>query len=79
MKFSHYNYFVLIVCFSILILYYIYIIMTDKQVYAIAVFNDSIKGTVKFTEDLENNKIKIDLNISGLKSNSKHGFHVHEA
>jgi Cu-Zn family superoxide dismutase len=72
-------YFLLIVCFLILILYYIYIIMTDKPVHAIAVFNDNIKGTVKFTEDLENNKIKIDLNISGLKAISKHGFHVHEA
>ena len=29
--------------------------MTTKPVYAIAVFNDSIKGTVKFSEDLTNN------------------------
>ena len=79
MKSSQHYYLLLIVCFTILILYYIYIIMTDKSVYAIAVFNDNIKGTVKFTEDLENNIIKIDLNLSGLKINSKHGFHVHEA
>ena len=53
--------------------------MTNKPIYAIAVFNDNIKGTVKFTEDLDNNQIKIDLNITGLKPNSLHGFHVHEA
>jgi len=53
--------------------------MTNKPVYAISVFNDSIKGTVKFSEDLTNNVIKIDLNISGLPPNSLHGFHVHEA
>ena len=51
----------------------------SKPIYAIAVFNDSIKGTVKFSEDLTNNRIKIDLNISGLKPKSEHGFHVHEA
>ena len=64
---------------SFLIIYYLYNIMSDKPVYAIAVFNDTIKGTVKFTEDLINNQIKIELNITGLKSNSLHGFHVHEA
>ena len=53
--------------------------MNTKPVYAIAVFNDKIKGTVKFTEDLGNNRIVIDLNITGLKPNSAHGFHVHEA
>jgi len=35
--------------------------MTDKRVYAIAVFNDDIKGYVKFSEDLINNRVKIDL------------------
>ena len=45
---------------------------------AIAVFTDThIKGTSTFTE--ENNKIKIDVDINGLKPNSLHGFHVHEA
>ena len=53
--------------------------MTNKTLYAIAVFSDTIKGTVKFSEDLTNNKIKIDLNISGLSPNSLHGFHVHES
>ena len=53
--------------------------MTNKPIYAIAVFNDTIKGTVKFSEDVTNNRIKIDLNINGLLHNSLHGFHVHEA
>lgn len=53
--------------------------MSDKPIYAIAVFNETIKGTVKFTEDLHANVVIIDLNLSGLKPNSLHGFHVHEA
>lgn len=53
--------------------------MSNNPIYAIAVFNDTIKGNVKFTEDLKNNVVVIDLNISGLKPKSKHGFHVHEA
>jgi Cu-Zn family superoxide dismutase len=54
--------------------------MSKKSVIAIAVFNnDKIKGTVMFTENFKNNNIKIDVNIKGLKSNSLHGFHVHEA
>lgn len=54
--------------------------MSKKSVIAIAVFNnDKIKGTVIFTENFKNNNIKIDVNIKGLKSNSLHGFHVHEA
>jgi Cu-Zn family superoxide dismutase len=44
---------------------------------AIAVFFGDVTGTVKFTE--YSNEIKISLNLKGLKPNSKHGFHVHEA
>jgi Cu-Zn family superoxide dismutase len=52
----------------------------DKEIYAIAVFTDSaVKGTVKFSEESKENRIKIELNITGLKPKSKHGFHVHEA
>jgi len=47
------------------------------QLQAIAVFQGKIEGTVLFTE-IED-KIKIDVNIKGLKPNSLHGFHVHEA
>ena len=64
----------LIVCLIIIII--TYKIMTNKPVYAIAVFNDN-KGYVKFSED--RNRIKIDLNITGLVPDSLHGFHVHEA
>ena len=53
--------------------------MTSKPIYCVAVFNDGVRGTVKFSEDTTDNRIKIDLNISGLIPNSLHGFHVHEA
>ncbi len=51
--------------------------MSNKGIVAIAVFTETIKGYVKFRE--ENDKVKIELNITGLPPNSKHGFHVHEA
>jgi Cu-Zn family superoxide dismutase len=74
-----YFYIFLLIITFFLIVYYLYKITTNKPVYAIAVFNDSIKGYVKFSEDLTNNMVKIDLNITGLIPNSLHGFHVHEA
>ena len=47
---------------------------------AIAVFNnDNIKGTVRFTEDLDTPRVRIDVSVKGLSPNSLHGFHVHEA
>jgi len=54
---------------------------TTRPIHAIAVFTDTsgIHGQVKFAEDLENNQVKIELNITGLSPNSLHGFHVHEA
>jgi len=54
---------------------------TTRPIHAIAVFADQsgIHGVVKFAEDLENNQVKIELNIVGLSPNSLHGFHVHEA
>ena len=52
---------------------------TKKPISAIAVFSDkSIKGTVLFKEDLHNECINITVQISGLKKNALHGFHVHE-
>jgi superoxide dismutase, Cu-Zn family len=46
---------------------------------AIAIFNEKkVKGQVRFTEDLENNCVHIDLDLQGLKPNFQHGFHVHE-
>lgn len=53
--------------------------MDNKPIYAIAVFNDIIQGNVRFTEDLYNKRIRIDLHLNGLMPNSLHGFHVHEA
>jgi len=53
--------------------------MSENPIQGIAVFSDDIKGTVRFTEDFINNNIQIDVNIIGLKPNSFHGFHVHEA
>ena len=58
--------------------------MNKDTIKAIAVFmgerevNNDIKGTVTFTESI-NQKILIDVNISGLNKNAKHGFHIHEA
>jgi Cu-Zn family superoxide dismutase len=53
---------------------------SSTPIYAIAVFNNErIKGHVKFIEDHVHNQIRMDLNIVGLKPNSLHGFHVHEA
>jgi len=46
---------------------------------AIAVFDGKkIKGTVRFTEDLQKNAVIIDIDIKGLKKSGLHGFHVHE-
>ena len=54
--------------------------MNTRPVYAIACFNDSkVKGVVRFTENIIDKNIKIDVHIYGLYPNSKHGFHVHEA
>jgi Cu-Zn family superoxide dismutase len=60
--------------------------MNQKPIQAIAVFNQasgddnhSIQGTVIFTEDLYNNEIIIDINLTGLNKNSLHGFHIHES
>lgn len=75
---KHYIYIIALVVLFILV-FYLYSTMNNKPIYATAVFNDNIKGTVKFTEDLNNNVVLIDLNLSGLKPNSLHGFHVHEA
>jgi Cu-Zn family superoxide dismutase len=57
--------------------------MTDNKkhpIQAIAVFEGKkINGIVKFTEELKNNSVIIEINLSGLKKNGLHGFHVHES
>ena len=64
-------YILLVVFVSLVLLFiYNYYIMSGKPIHAIAVFNDTIKGTVKFIELKDIGKIKIELNLSGLKPNS---------
>jgi Cu-Zn family superoxide dismutase len=54
--------------------------MSKTPVIAVAVFvSGKIKGVVRFIEDFKNENVTIDINITGLKKNSYHGFHIHEA
>ena len=47
---------------------------------AIAVFvGPTITGHVKFFDNLDDNLVKIDVNLTGLKKKGLHGFHVHES
>jgi Cu-Zn family superoxide dismutase len=46
---------------------------------AIAVFDGKVKGNVKFTETPDHTSVRIDIELSGLKKNASHGFHVHES
>ena len=47
---------------------------------AIAFFDDKkIKGSVLFTEDVKNNTVIIKIQLTGLKKNGFHGFHIHES
>ena len=48
-----------------------------KTIQAIAVLSGDVNGTVRFIE--EGNKLKINIDIKGLKPNFEHGFHVHSA
>ena len=51
----------------------------SKPISAIAVFDTKkIKGIVRFTEDLKNECVIINISLSGLKKSGLHGFHVHE-
>ena len=79
MKKINYIYFIFFLVIISFILFYLYYKMTDKPITAIAVFVGEINGNVKFTEELNEGLVRIDLNITGLKPNSLHGFHVHEA
>lgn len=49
----------------------------SKPISAIAVLTGNIRGVIKFTEN--GNKIRIDVDITGLKPNFEHGFHIHQA
>ena len=52
----------------------------SSAISAIAVFDEKkIKGGVRFTEDITNGCVVIDIDIlGGLGKNKLHGFHVHE-
>jgi len=52
-----YYIYIIALCVLFILVFYLYNTMNNntmnnKPIYAIAVFNDTIKGTVKFTEDL---------------------------
>jgi len=47
-----------IFCFAIIYYLYNIMLMVTKPIYAIAVFNDTIKGTARYTEEIVNNRIK---------------------
>lgn len=49
-----------------------------SSIKAVAVFDGKIKGTVYFTETKDKTSVSIEVNITGLKKNFQHGFHVHE-
>jgi Cu-Zn family superoxide dismutase len=53
--------------------------MQKTPIKAIAVFDGKIKGRVIFTEILKDDTVVIDIELSGLKKNALHGFHVHES
>ena len=61
--------------------YYIYPnYIMKKQVIAIAnIIDDKIKGTIEFYEIINSDKVIVHVLLSGLKKNSIHGFHIHEA
>jgi Cu-Zn family superoxide dismutase len=48
-----------------------------ERISAIAVFYSKIKGSVRFTETPDN-RVEIEIHLTGLKKNHNHGFHVHE-
>ena len=74
---------IFVICLTLIFFIIMYNIMSNKKhdpIYAVAVFNDdNIKGVVRLTEDLETDQVRLDIGIKGLKPNSLHGFHVHEA
>ena len=53
--------------------------MSKTPIKAIAYFDGKVKGQVIFTENLLKNTVILDIQLSGLKKNALHGFHVHES
>jgi Cu-Zn family superoxide dismutase len=53
--------------------------MSKTPIIAIAVFDGKVKGQVIFTENIVKNTVLLDVQLTGLKKNALHGFHVHES
>jgi len=53
--------------------------MSKTPIIAIAVFDGKVKGQVIFTENLLKKTVILDVQLTGLKKNALHGFHVHES
>jgi len=70
--------FFLVLLLSVII-FYIYNTMNKRPISAVAVFIGEINGHVRFIEDVKSDMVRIEVHISGLPPNSRHGFHVHEA
>lgn len=51
----------------------------NKQIIAISYFNDKIKGTIHFYENLKDRTVLLDINLSGFDKNKTHAIHIHEA
>ena len=64
--------YLVVLLFILIFIYYLYNIMNNMPIYAIAVFNDTIKGTVKLRENLNDNVVIIDLNFWLNVSRRKH-------
>jgi Cu-Zn family superoxide dismutase len=78
--FIFFGFIISIICLKVIKDFYYNYITMSKPIIAIAVFSGpTIKGTVKFTEDIETKQVQIDVNLVGLKKSALHGFHVHES
>jgi Cu-Zn family superoxide dismutase len=53
--------------------------ITGKEITGKEITGKKITGKVTFTEDLSKDRVIIDIDVSGLKRNAQHGFHVHES
>ena len=49
----------------------------NKQIIGTAFFTGKINGVINFYQNKKD--VTIELDINGLKKNSVHGFHIHEA
>ena len=50
-----------------------------KPIIGTAFFNDKIKGTINFYENIKDKNVKIEINLIGFEKNKTHAIHIHEA